>query len=94
MAAVPADLILTFVGRDLTGDGVMKLPFLRALRESYPRARILWVAAGKSVFATTLRPLARPLVNEVIEDTGIGASWRDIIRPALALPCADLLIDT
>ncbi|MGH7077228.1 MAG: glycosyltransferase family 9 protein [Acetobacteraceae bacterium] len=94
MAAVPADLILTFVGRDLTGDGVMKLPFLRALRESYPRARILWVAAGKSVFATTLRPLTRSLVNEVIEDTGIGASWRDIIRPALVLPCADLLIDT
>lgn len=94
MAVVPGNLILAFVGQDLIGDGVMKLPFLQALRESYPSARILWVAAGKSVFATTLRPLTRPLLDEVIEDTGIGASWLDIVRPAFALPCADLLLDT
>ena len=91
---VPADLIVTFVGRDLTGDGVMKLPFLRVLRGAYPCARILWVAAGRSVFATTLRPLTETLVDEVIEDTGIGRSWRDILRPRFALPRADLLLDT
>ncbi|MGH7071936.1 MAG: glycosyltransferase family 9 protein [Acetobacteraceae bacterium] len=91
---VPADLILTFVGRDLTGDGVMKLPFLSALRAGYPRARILWVAAGKSVFASTLRPLTRNLLDEVIEETDIGRSWFDLVRPRSALPRADLLIDT
>lgn len=91
---VPADLIVTFVGRDLTGDGVMKLPFLSALRAVYPRARILWVAAGKSVFASTLRPLTRNLLDQVIEDTGIGRSWLDLVRPRSLLPRADLLIDT
>ncbi len=91
---VPAALIIVFVGRDLTGDGVMKLPFLRALRQAYPEARILWVVAGRSVFATTLRPLTGNLIDEVIEDTAIGSSWRDPLRSRLALPRADLLIDT
>jgi ADP-heptose:LPS heptosyltransferase len=96
---VPADLIEVFAGRDLTGDGVMKLPFLRALRLAWPRARIVWLTAGKSVFASTLRPLTVDLLDEVIEDTGIGESWLDVLRPRVDLRLADLkgadlLIDT
>jgi ADP-heptose:LPS heptosyltransferase len=91
---VPADLIEVFAGRDLTGDGVIKLPFLRALRHVWPRARIVWLTAGKSVFASTLRPLTAGLLDAVIEDTGIGESWADVLRPRRALEQADLLIDT
>ncbi|MGH7122568.1 MAG: glycosyltransferase family 9 protein [Acetobacteraceae bacterium] len=91
---IPAKTIIAFVGRDLTGDGVMKLPFVRALRQAYPHARILWVAAGRSVFASTLRPLTRQLVDAVIEDTAIGNSWLDLLRRHPQIPRADLLLDT
>lgn len=72
----------------------MKLPFVRALRQAYPRARILWVAAGQSVFASTLRPLCRPLVDAVIEETAIGNSWLDLLGPHPQIPRADILLDT
>ncbi len=94
MAALSADPIHVFAGRDLTGDGVMKLPFLRALRAVWPQARIVWLTAGKSVFANTLRPLTAGLLDGVIEETGLGDSWADILRSPPALPRADLLIDT
>ncbi|HWA80881.1 MAG TPA: glycosyltransferase family 9 protein [Acetobacteraceae bacterium] len=72
----------------------MKLPFLRALRAVWPQARIIWLTAGKSVFASTLRPLTAGLLDGVIEETGLGDSWADILRSPPALPRADLLIDT
>jgi ADP-heptose:LPS heptosyltransferase len=91
---IPADLIQVFAGRELTGDGVMKLPFVQALRRAWPRARIVWLAGGKSVFASTLRPLTRELIDEVVEDTALGGSWADLVRPRLRQARADLLIDT
>ncbi len=91
---IPADLIEVFAGRDLTGDGVMKLPFLRALRRGWPRARIVWLTAGKSVFASTLRALTTDLLDEVVEETGLGESWTDVLRRRVDLRRADLLIDT
>ncbi len=91
---VEAHLVQVFAGRDLTGDGVMKLPFLQALRAAWPRARIVWITAGKSVFASTLRPLTADLLDRVIEETKIGASWTEVFRPRVALERADLLIDT
>ncbi|HUA78489.1 MAG TPA: glycosyltransferase family 9 protein [Acetobacteraceae bacterium] len=91
---VPADLVQVFAGRDLTGDGVMKLPFVRALRRAWPRARIEWITAGSSVFASTLAPLMPGLLDAVIEDTGIGVSWAGVFRPRADLRRADLLIDT
>ena len=40
------DLILVYVGLDLVGDGLMKLPFARLLRANWPDARVVW-CAGK-----------------------------------------------
>ncbi|HTU54121.1 MAG TPA: glycosyltransferase family 9 protein [Acetobacteraceae bacterium] len=94
MRPIPADFIEVFAGRELTGDGVMKLPFVQALRSAWPRARIVWLAGGKSVFASTLRPLTLDLLDEVVEDTGLGGSWTDLVRPRLREARADLLIDT
>ncbi len=50
--------ILVYSGLELLGDGVMKLPFVRALRRCWPAARITWLAGkGKTVYAGTLAPL-------------------------------------
>jgi len=87
--------ILVYSGLELLGDGVMKLPFVRALRRTWPDARITWLAGkGKSVFAGTLAPLVRDCLDEVIEDAGIGSSWRELRRRPLPGRRFDLVIDT
>ncbi len=94
-AANPPSSILVYVGLDLMGDALMKMPFVRALRESYPRARITWLAGkGKTVFSGPLVPLVRGLIDEVIEDAGIGSRWTELLRRPLAGRHFDLVIDT
>ena len=87
--------ILVYVGLDLVGDGVMKLPFLSALRSLYPEARVTWLAGqGKTVYAGVLAPLLTGLVDEVIEEAGIGLSGWELLRRPLSGRRFDLVIDT
>ncbi len=92
--------VLVYVGLDLVGDGLIKLPFLRALRNAYPDARITWLAGkGKSVFAHALAPLAQGLIDEVVEEAEIGRHWTEVFsRPLRGTPLEgrrfDLIIDT
>jgi ADP-heptose:LPS heptosyltransferase len=80
MAAYPSS-ILVYVGLDRVGDGLMKLPFVRALRAAFPAARITWLAGkGPTVYRGSLAPLVRPLIDEVIEDAGIGCHWWELAR--------------
>ena len=74
--------ILVYVGLDLIGDGLMKLPFVRMLRAAFPLAHITWVAGmGKSVYAGDLRCLVEGLIDDVIEDAKIGMSYLDLFDP-------------
>lgn len=60
--------VLVHVGLDLVGDGVMKLPFVRALRTAFPQARITWLASqGASAFSGVLAPLVDGLLDEVVQ---------------------------
>ena len=38
--------VAVFSGAELLGDGLFKLPFLRSLRATFPRAEIVWLTAG------------------------------------------------
>lgn len=59
--------VLVHVGLDLVGDGLMKLPFIRALRAAFPDAHITWLASqGTSAFAGPLAPLAQGLLDRVL----------------------------
>lgn len=97
--AVP-ESVLVYVGLDLVGDGLMKLPFVRALRNACPDARITWLAGkGRSAYSAALAPLVDGLIDEVVDDAGVGLDWGELRRPALAgTPLAgrrfDLVIDT
>ncbi|HVI52933.1 MAG TPA: glycosyltransferase family 9 protein [Candidatus Sulfotelmatobacter sp.] len=94
MATEPSS-ILVYVGLDLVGDGVMKLPFVRALRAAYPKAHITWLAGkGKSVYSGVLAPLVAGLLDEVIDDAHIGTHWWELLRRPLAGRRFDLIIDT
>ena len=87
--------ICVYVGLDAFGDGLMKLPFLRALRRAFPQARVTWLAGkGKSVFAHELKPLAAGLIDETIEDAGIGSRWAELLSRPLPGRRFDLVIDT
>jgi len=87
--------LLVYSGLELIGDGVMKLPFLRALRQRWPAARITWLAGkGKTVYAHTLAPLAAPLIDEIIEAAGIGSRAGELLRRPLPERRFDLVIDT
>jgi ADP-heptose:LPS heptosyltransferase len=87
--------ILVYVGLDLVGDALMKLPFLRALRAAYPEARITWLAGqGKTAYAGLLSPLVAGLVDEIIEDAGIGNRWGELLHRPLPRRRFDLILDT
>jgi len=91
----PPQTILVYVGLDLLGDALMKLPFVRALRAAYPKAHITWLAGkGRTVFGGSLAPLVTGLIDEVIEDVGIGSHWSELLRRPLPGRHFDLIIDT
>src|SRR6185369_12499237 len=95
MLASTPRTILVYVGLDLIGGGLMKLPFVRALRETYPEAHITWLAGkGRTVFASSLAPLVHGQIDEVIESAGIGTHWTELLRRPLAGRHFDLVIDT
>lgn len=59
--------ILVHVGSDLVGDGLMKVPFVRALRAGFPQAHICWLAGqGPTVYAGKLAPLVDGVLDEVV----------------------------
>ena len=85
--------IAVYVDLDLLGDGLIKLPFVRALRHAWPQGDITWVAGrGASVYAGGLRPLVQGLLDRTLEHTGTGAGLAEALhREAGGI---DLLIDT
>lgn len=79
-----------YVGLDLVGDGLIKLPFVRALRRAFPAAELIWIAGdGRSAYAGALAPLMPGLLDRVLEQTGTGGRLRRALGPRL-----DLVIDT
>ena len=87
--------ILVYVGGDLVGDAIMKLPFVRALREAWPSAHITWCAGKhRSAFARELAPLVTELIDEVIEEAGFDRPFSIIFHRPLAGRYFDLVIDT
>lgn len=87
--------ILVYAGTDAVGDGLIKLPFVRALRAAFPAARITWVAGkGATVYAGVLAPLVAGLIDEVIDDAGIGSRPAELLRRPLAGRDFDLILDT
>ena len=87
--------VLVYVGGDLVGDAVMKLPFVRALRAACPDAAITW-CAGKhgSAFADVLRPLTGTLIDEVVEEAGFDRPLSCLLRRPLGGRHFDWVIDT
>ncbi|MBC8339854.1 MAG: glycosyltransferase family 9 protein [Rhodospirillales bacterium] len=98
MDAETPSSVLVYVGFDRIGDGLLKLPFVRGLRQAFPNARITWLAGrDTSVYAGILSDVADGLIDEIIECAGIGDSPGEVLR-GLPEPLKDrrfdLVIDT
>lgn len=95
--AIAADArVLVYVGLDRVGDGLIKLPFVRALRAAVPDGELIWLAGkGASAYRTSLSPLVEGLLDAVVDEADIGVSWTEMVgaRP-LASQHFDLVIDT
>ena len=76
--------ILVYVGLDRIGDSLIKLPFVRGLRDAFPDAHITWLA-GKdtSVYADIMAPVVEGLLDEVIEKANVGLSPKELLRRPL-----------
>lgn len=81
---------------EVIGDGLFKLSFLQECRRRFPDAHISWIAGlGGSVFADALAPMVEGLIDEVVENAGIGTVGQLIApSPPLSGRRFDLVLDT
>jgi ADP-heptose:LPS heptosyltransferase len=62
------------------GDGLIKLPFLAALRDAFPGAHLAWCAAkGSTVYTTSLAPVVEGMLDEVIDSGVTGTELSDLL---------------
>lgn len=77
-------------GREVIGDALIKLPFLRAMRQAWPNAQIHWVTTKDvTAYSGPMRDTVRPFLNKIHETP----NWLNH-RHDPAAPEFDLLIDT
>ena len=81
---------------EVIGDGLIKLPFIAALRRAYPQAHIVWCAAkGETVYASPLRGVVEGLIDEMLTEGSLGAGLFDLLHPKpFGGRRFDLVIDT
>ncbi len=85
----PARHIGVLSGREVVGDGLIKLPFLRALRAAWPEAEIHWITTkGPTVYSGPLRGTTAALIDKIHETP----AW--LAQKTADRPFFDLLIDT
>jgi ADP-heptose:LPS heptosyltransferase len=91
----PPESIAVYVGGDLIGDALMKLPFVRALKGAWPGAHVTWLAGmHKTAFGHELAPLVAGLIDETIEEAGFETASGKILSRPLSGRRFDLVIDT
>ncbi len=94
------DSILVYVGSnpdDAIGENILKLPFLRSIRDAFPQARITWIAGhGPSMFQGILEPLVDGYIDELITDFYIDGGPAELVRHRQPLHGRhfDLVFDT
>jgi hypothetical protein len=83
--------VLVYVDRDLVGDALMKLPFLRALRRAFPTGELIWAAGkGSTAYAGDLAGLTVGLLDRVVEGCGPGP----MLSAVLGGSRLELVVDT
>ncbi len=88
--------ILIYTKAGGLGDSIMKLPFVGALRRTFPDARLTWLEGRPSRFSRDLKTVMDGVLDEMLTHTGIGLRKTEVLtnwRP-LKGRAFDLVIDT
>jgi ADP-heptose:LPS heptosyltransferase len=97
--AAPAEprTIMVYSMGEVIGDGLIKLPFIAALRDAYPDAHIAW-CAGKAevgtVYAGPLKPIVAGCIDEILTAEPTGSKFSDHFGNPFGGRRFDLVIDT
>ena len=87
--------ILIYVGLDLLGDALIKVPLIQSIRTCFPNAKITWLAGkGKTVFNDSLLFISNNLIDEVLENQNIGSKVIELFKPPKIKDEFDVIIDT
>lgn len=87
--------ILIYSTGEIIGDGFWKLPFVRALRVSFPDAKITWLVEGSTVYSSVFSGIVYGLIDEIIENSKVGKKWIELFKKnPLCGRHFDLIIDT
>jgi ADP-heptose:LPS heptosyltransferase len=76
------------------GDGLLKLPFLRALAHAFPGRPIWWLNNEIDTYARGLEPWTDGLVARVVEHVGLEEPFAKLIPRLQSFPKFDLVFDT
>ena len=89
--------MLVYSVEEISGDGLIKLPFVAGVRAAFPNAHFAWCAAtGNCVYDGWLKPVVSGLVDEMVLAGRPGLSPWDLVLPGRPLGRRrfDLVIDT
>jgi ADP-heptose:LPS heptosyltransferase len=91
----PVRTILVSTAGELLGDGMMKLPFLRAIRKTFPHASVSWLTVrDKTSLNSILTPLAAPQIDTFIEQIPLGYHWKYWVNHPLKNSSYDLIFSS
>ena len=87
--------ILIYVGLDLLGDALIKVPLIQSIRARFPNAKITWLAGkGETVFNNSLSFISDNLIDEILENQNIGSRVIELFKPPKIKEEFDIIIDT
>jgi ADP-heptose:LPS heptosyltransferase len=89
--------VLVYSVEEISGDGLIKLPFIAGVRAAFPDARFSWCAAsGSSVYDGWLKPAVEGVIDELILNAPVGEGRLDFLSPRAPFGgrTFDLVIDT
>lgn len=86
--------IAVLVDREGLGDVMLKVPFLRALRRTYPGHDVWWIATHQTSMADELRPMFASDVARVVAGARLNGPPRDLLKRLAAFPPFELVFDS
>ncbi len=85
--------IAVLVDREGLGDALLKLPFLRAVRRTFPGRPLWWIATHQTSMAHEMAPWVAGLIDRTVENAGLTEPAREVIPRLRALPPFELVFE-
>ncbi len=89
--------ILVYTNGEVIGDGILKLPFISALKKADPNIHLTWLCSGDTVYNSLLKDIVADLIDEIIvlnPNKNITLSGALFSKLPLKGKSFDVIIDT